>query len=120
MLYSRTSPRLVFGEAIFRDRPQAALQLLSKAATNARFTDVGDVQITCDKRSRSGPLNRRPNDESVYLRARNQSRQAGDEVQRFQHDVGRPVPERLFVAIDDSALAIGGQAFGGNRQAPPK
>ena len=36
---------------------------------------------------------------------------------RLQHDVRRPVPERLFVAIDDPALAIGGQAFGGNRRA---
>ena len=31
--------------------------------------------------------------------------------------MGRPVPERLLVTIDDPALAIGGQAFGGNRRA---
>ena len=57
-------------------RPGAALKLLSKAAINARFTGAGDVQSTCDKRSTSGPPNRRPNDESVYLRARDVAAQA--------------------------------------------
>ena len=50
----------------------------------------------------------------VQTWARHQRRQPGDEVQRLQHHVGRPIPERLFVLIHDPAPAIDGQALGGN------
>jgi hypothetical protein len=48
---------------------------------------------------------------------RHQRRQPGDEIQRLQHHVGRPIPERLFVLVHDPAPAIDGQPLGGNRQA---
>ena len=38
-------------------------------------------------------------------------------IQRFQHHVGRAVPERLLVAVHHSTLAIHLQALGGNGRA---
>ena len=38
-------------------------------------------------------------------------------AQRLQHDVGRAVPEWVFVLVDDPTPAFDGQAFGGNRRA---
>ena len=48
----------------------------------------------------------------VQTWAWHQGRQPGDEIQRFQHDVGRTVPERLLVVVNDPPLAIDRQAFG--------
>ena len=84
-----------------RSRPEAALKLLSKAATNARITGSSDVQSTYDKRSRSGPPNRRPNDESVYLRAWNQRRQPGDEVQWLENHIGGAIVVDKLVELSD-------------------
>jgi len=38
-----------------------------------------------------------------------QRRQAGDKIQRFQHDVGGTIAEGMFVAINDAAEVINGQ-----------
>jgi hypothetical protein len=39
----------------------------------------------------------------IQARPRHQGSQPGDKVQRLQHHVGRPIPERLFVLIHDTA-----------------
>ena len=41
----------------------------------------------------------------VQSRAWDQCGQAGNEVQRFQHDMGRSIPEGMFVAVNDPAPA---------------
>ncbi len=46
-----------------------------------------------------------------------QCRQPGNEIQRFQHHMGRAVPEWVFVLVDDPAPAIDGQALGGDGRA---
>ena len=53
----------------------------------------------------------------IHAWAWNQCRQAGNEVQRFQHDMGRSIPEGMFVAVNDTAPAINTEAFGGDRRA---
>jgi len=53
----------------------------------------------------------------VQSRAWDQCGQAGNEVQRFQHDVGRTIPERMFVAVNDTPPVIDTEAFGGDRWA---
>jgi hypothetical protein len=39
------------------------------------------------------------------------------QLQRFQHDVRRTVPERLLVAVNDPPLTIDRQAVGGDGRA---
>ena len=51
----------------------------------------------------------------VQLWPRYQCGQAGDKIQRFQHDVGRTIPERMFVAVNDTPPVIDTEAFGGDR-----
>ncbi len=53
----------------------------------------------------------------IQPRSGDQGCQAGDKVQRFQHHMGRAVPERLLVAVHDPAPAIDGEALGGDRRA---
>ena len=36
--------------------------------------------------------------------------QAGNEVQRFQHDMGRSIPEGMFVAVNDPAPVVNTEA----------
>ena len=53
----------------------------------------------------------------VQSRAWDQCGQAGNKIQRFQHDMGRSIPEGMFVAVDDTAPGIDTEAFGGDRRA---
>jgi uncharacterized membrane protein HdeD (DUF308 family) len=41
----------------------------------------------------------------IQARPRHQGSQPGDKVQRLQHHVGRPIPERLFVLVHNPAPA---------------
>ena len=52
----------------------------------------------------------------VQSRAWDQCGQAGNEVQRIQHDMGRTIAEGVFVAVNDPAPAINTEAFGRNRR----
>lgn len=53
----------------------------------------------------------------VQPRAWDQCGQAGNEIQRFEHDMGRTIAEGMFVAVNDTAPAINTEAFGGDRRA---
>jgi hypothetical protein len=50
----------------------------------------------------------------IQTRPGDQGGQPGDEVERFQHHVGRAITEGLLVTVHDPALAIDGEALGGN------
>lgn len=50
----------------------------------------------------------------IQSRARHQGSQAGNKVQRLQHDMRRPIPKQLFVAVHDSASIIDAEPFGGD------
>jgi len=53
----------------------------------------------------------------VQSRAWDQCRKAGNKVQRFQYDVCRTIPERVFVAVNDTSSVINTEALGGDRRA---
>ena len=50
----------------------------------------------------------------VQPRPGDQCGQTGNEVQWFQHDMGRTIPEGMIVAVNNPALAIDTEAFGSN------
>ena len=49
--------------------------------------------------------------------ARDQSGETGNEVERFENDVGRAVAERLLELVDDLPSLVGREALIGDRRA---
>ena len=48
--------------------------------------------------------------------ARHQSCQAGDEVERIEHDMGRAIAERLLELVDDLPALVGREALVSDRR----
>ena len=83
-------------------------RLIDIVAPGALRHDAGAVfEVGCKYSVETGQIQPRPG---------NQGRQAGDEVHRFQHDVGRSIPKRMFVAVHDPAPVIDAEALGGDRR----
>ena len=90
-----------------RTRPWAGCHgfiAVHRATRPARHDAFTEFEVRCKDPVKAG---------EVQPGSGHQGGQAGDEVEGFQHAMGRSIPERMFVAVNDLALAINTEAFGG-------
>jgi hypothetical protein len=82
--------------------------MLHRAQSSLRHDAITMLEVRCEHPVKPGQIQSWPG---------NQRSQAGNKIQRFQHDMGRSIPEGMLVAVNDTAPAINTEALGGDRRA---
>jgi hypothetical protein len=72
------------------------LVMLHRAQSSLRHDAITMLEVRCEHPVKPGQIQSWPG---------NQCSQTGNKIQRFQHDMGRSIPEGMFVAVNDPAPA---------------